>query len=114
MEIREGTPYTVTAKGAGAYPVWLVREFQHPGTCVLSCLFGECVVWCCSGGLNPIHIPGRRAAGWFGVDPPRLRWLVALGALSRGASDGADREVLARAGDGADREVLARSGGVGA
>jgi hypothetical protein len=71
-------------------------------------------VWFCSGNLNPIRIPERRAAGWFGVDPPLLRWLVALGALSRGAWDGADPEVLARAGDGADREVLARSGGVGA
>ncbi len=54
-------------------------------TYVLSRLFGECVAWCCSGGSNPIHIPERRAAGWFGVDPPHLRWLVALGALSRGA-----------------------------
>jgi hypothetical protein len=45
-----------------------------------------------------------RAAGWFGVlvDPPHLRWLVALGALARGACDGAEREVLARAGGGID------------
>jgi hypothetical protein len=30
MEIREGAQYT--AQGAGAYPVWMVREFQHPRT----------------------------------------------------------------------------------
>jgi len=29
---------------------------------------------CCSGGSNPICIPVWRAAGWFGVDPPHLRW----------------------------------------
>ena len=29
---------------------------------------------CCSGESDPIRIPGRRAAGWFGVDPPHLRW----------------------------------------
>jgi hypothetical protein len=56
--------------------------------------------------MTPIRIPERRAAGWFGVDPPHLRWFVALGALAAGlargacASGGADHEVLARASGG--------------
>ena len=29
---------------------------------------------CCSGDSDPICIPVWRAAGWFGVDPPHLRW----------------------------------------
>ncbi len=36
------------------------------------------------------------------MDPPHLRWLVALGTLARGACVGAEREVLARAGGGSD------------
>jgi hypothetical protein len=49
---------------------------------------------------HPRRFPERRAAGWLGVDPPHLRWLVALGALARGAWAGAEREVLARTGGG--------------
>jgi hypothetical protein len=61
---------------------------------------------CCSGVSNPIRIPERRAAGWFGVDQPYLRWLVALGALARGACGGAERGVLARGGGGSDESSL--------
>jgi hypothetical protein len=73
-------------------------------TCALSRaqVVGEYVVCCCSGVLNPIRIPKRRTAGWFGVDRTHLRWLVALGALARGACDGAEREVLARVDGGSD------------
>ncbi len=36
-------------------------------------------------GFEPHSHPRTESSGWFGEDPPHLRWLVALGALSRGA-----------------------------
>ena len=43
---------------------------------------------CCSGESDPIRIPRRRAAGWFGVEPSPPALLVASGALARGACRG--------------------------
>ena len=44
----------------------------------------------CSGDSDPIFIPGRRAAGWFGVDPPHLRWTLRVGCprVARGGCEG--------------------------
>ncbi len=44
----------------------------------------------CSGDSDPIFIPGRRAAGWFGVDPPHLRWTLRVGSprVARGGCEG--------------------------
>ena len=43
---------------------------------------------CCSGESDPICIPGRRAAGWFGVDPPHLRWTRRVGVRCAGVGEG--------------------------
>ena len=42
---------------------------------------------CCSGESDPICIPERRAAGWFGVDPPCFTDdLLSMGHGESGAS----------------------------
>ena len=43
---------------------------------------------CCSGESDPIRIPGRRAAGWFGVDPPHLRWTRRVAVRCAGVGEG--------------------------
>ena len=56
---------------------------------------------CCSGGSNPICIPVWRAAGWFGVDPPHLRWAPP----SRGALASIEGVEEPRGGSGRAREL---------
>ena len=43
---------------------------------------------CCSGESDPIRIPGRRAAGWFGVDPPHLSWTRRVAVRCAGVGEG--------------------------
>ena len=51
-------------------------------------VIGKTLYSCCSGESDPIRIPGRRAAGWFGVDPPHLRWARGVAVRCAGVGEG--------------------------
>ncbi len=51
---------------------------------------------CCPGESDPICVPKRRAAGWFGLDPSHLILLKPLGrSSSGGVGDAEDGEGVA-------------------